>query len=59
MTKSWLKIGSRVQLKHDDSSDGKIVAKLGKGHWTIEWVGKADRSDHHSRGLKSWTFAET
>ncbi len=58
MSKPRFNIGSRVQLKCDDASDGKIVAKLGKGNWTVEWVGKTDTSQHHSRGLKAWTFAE-
>lgn len=57
MGKSWLKIGSRVQLKSDVSSDGKIIASHGHGNWTVGWEHSAAESRHHSRSLKEWTFA--
>ena len=57
MGKRWLKIGSRVQLKSDESSDGKIIASHGKGNWTVAWEHSEAQSRHHSRGLKEWTFA--
>jgi hypothetical protein len=57
MGKTWLKIGARVQLKGDDSSDGKISSSHGKGFWTVNWEHSGKQSRHHSKGLKQWTFA--
>lgn len=57
MGKTWLKIGSRVQLKSDVSSDGRITASHGKGNWTVAWEHSGAEGKHHSRGLKQWTFA--
>ncbi len=56
MGKTWLKIGARVQLKTDESSDGKIISSHGKGYWTVAWEQNAAQSRHHSKGLKQWAF---
>ena len=57
MGKTWLKIGSHVQLKSDVSSDGKIITSHGKGNWTVAWEHSGVQSKHHSKGLKQWTFS--
>ncbi len=48
MGKPWLKIGSRVHLKSDVSSDGKIITSHGKGNWTVAWEHSGVQSCHLS-----------
>ena len=57
-SKERIKVGSRVQLKNDLTSDGVVSTKnAGRGHWAVTWSeGKFEGTitDQSSKSLRCW-----
>ena len=56
--KERIKVGTRVQLKNDLTSDGRVIDKnAGRGHWKVLWSHgklKGTDTDQSSKSLRAW-----
>jgi len=51
--KTKISVGARVQLKKDQSTDGKVLGSTGKAKWNVEWTEGDQRGQTTEQSTKS------